>query len=126
MKSAYEILGVPEDATDRQIRIAFRRLSLTLHPDRPGGNAERFKVISAAHALLTDPEKRAALDAALRDERHRAAHPAAPPRLDGFARFMRIAFVVVGSVEAVQRARREREREEQQERQKQRRRETGR
>ena len=126
MKSAYEILGVPEDATDRQIRIAFRRLSLTLHPDRPGGDAERFKVVSAAHALLTNPKERAALDATLRDERHRAAHPATPPPLDGFARFMRIAFVIVGSVEAVQRVRREREREEEQERRKRRRKETGR
>lgn len=113
LMNAYEVLGVPVDATDRQIRIAFRRLSLTLHPDRPGGDAERFKVAAAAHTTLTDPEKRARYDAALRAERFPGPRIATPA--DRFGAFVRLAAGIVGFVELVQRAKREREQEEAQE-----------
>lgn len=65
MKSPYEILGVARTATPEQIRTAYRRLAKTSHPDtnpdKPDA-AEEFAAISAAHALLSDPEKRARYD----------------------------------------------------------------
>ena len=65
MKSPYDILGVAQTATQDQIRTAYRRLAKTSHPDtnpdKPDA-AETFAAISAAHALLSDPEKRARFD----------------------------------------------------------------
>lgn len=61
----YEILGVPRDAKPDDIRKAFRKHAKTHHPDlNPGDKAaeERFKTLSAAHELLSDPEKRAQYD----------------------------------------------------------------
>ena len=61
----YDILGVKPDATQEQIRSAYRRLARKLHPDlNPGDRAaeEKFKQMSAANDLLGDPEKRARFD----------------------------------------------------------------
>lgn len=61
----YTILGVPRDADDQTIKRAFRKLAFEYHPDRnkePGAE-DRFKEISEAYAVLSDPEKRAAFDA---------------------------------------------------------------
>lgn len=113
--TAYEILGVPEDATERQIRIAFRRLSLRLHPDRPTGDEKAYKVASEAHATLVDPAKRAAYDAKIRAERFPSLQPQASTAADPLAAFVRLAVGIVGVVEAVQRAKRQREKEEAQE-----------
>ncbi|TIC80315.1 DnaJ domain-containing protein [Crenobacter intestini] len=66
----YQTLGVARDATDEQIRQAYRRAAMRWHPDRnPGRQAEaerRFKEIGAAYALLGDPARRAAYDAECR------------------------------------------------------------
>ncbi|MGE3541654.1 MAG: DnaJ C-terminal domain-containing protein [Candidatus Tectimicrobiota bacterium] len=61
----YAILGVPRDADEQTIKRAFRKLAFTYHPDRnKEPEAEtRFKEISEAYAVLSDPEKRAAFDA---------------------------------------------------------------
>jgi DnaJ family protein B protein 12 len=59
-KDYYEILGVSKDATDSDIRKAYKKLALQIHPDKnkcPGA-AEAFKAIGNAAAILTDPEKR--------------------------------------------------------------------
>lgn len=64
-KNPYELLGVKRDASAEDIRKAYRRLARKLHPDlNPGDRAseERFKEISAANDLLSDPEKRARFD----------------------------------------------------------------
>ena len=61
----YTILGVPRDADDQAIKRAFRKLAFEYHPDRnkaPGAE-DRFKEISEAYAVLSDPQKRAAFDA---------------------------------------------------------------
>lgn len=58
----YKILGVPETADSASIKNAYRRLSLQHHPDRQGGNEEKFKEISSAYETLSDPEKKRVYD----------------------------------------------------------------
>jgi molecular chaperone DnaJ len=61
----YEILGVPRDAGEAEIKKAYRQLALKHHPDRNPGDRqaeERFKEINEAYAVLSDPERRAQYD----------------------------------------------------------------
>src|SRR5262249_45578889 len=61
----YDLLEVPRDATDAELKAAYRRLALQFHPDKnPGDRAaeERFKELAAAYAILPAPEKRARYD----------------------------------------------------------------
>ena len=61
----YKLLGLDRNATDADIRRTFRRLAKELHPDvGPGDKAslERFKKVSSAYELLSDPEKRRRYD----------------------------------------------------------------
>ena len=61
----YRILGVHLEATEDEIRRAYRRLALQWHPDRNGGSAEaeeRFKEISEAYGVLMDRTKRVEYD----------------------------------------------------------------
>ncbi len=61
----YQVLGVPDTATQAEIKKAYRRLAKQHHPDANAGNAqaaERFKQISEAHATLSDPQKRKQYD----------------------------------------------------------------
>ncbi|CAM9366651.1 unnamed protein product [Phaeothamnion confervicola] len=57
----YEVLGVGKDATDSDIKKAYRKLALKNHPDK-GGDPEKFKEISMAYEVLSDPEKRKLYD----------------------------------------------------------------
>ncbi|NUR53956.1 MAG: molecular chaperone DnaJ [Acidobacteria bacterium] len=57
----YEVLGVGRDATDQQIKSAYRKLALKFHPDRNPGDKtaeERFKEAAEAYAVLADAQKR--------------------------------------------------------------------
>ncbi|WP_455205962.1 molecular chaperone DnaJ [Kaarinaea lacus] len=61
----YEVLGVARDADTKAIKNAYHRLAMKFHPDRnPDPDAaEKFKEISKAYAILSDPKKRANYDA---------------------------------------------------------------
>jgi len=58
----YNILGIPETADSASIKSAYRKLSLQHHPDRQGGNAEKFKEVSSAYEILSDSEKKRIYD----------------------------------------------------------------
>jgi len=58
----YEVLGVARDATQDEIKSAYRRASSAAHPDREGGSAERQQQINDAYAVLGDPGQRKAYD----------------------------------------------------------------
>ena len=61
----YDVLEVARDASDTEIKKAFRRLALQYHPDKnpdDDGAEERFKEANEAYAILSDPDKRAAYD----------------------------------------------------------------
>uniref|UniRef100_A0A8D8Y1Z5 DnaJ homolog subfamily B member 12 n=1 Tax=Cacopsylla melanoneura TaxID=428564 RepID=A0A8D8Y1Z5_9HEMI len=63
-KDYYEMLGVTKESTDSDIKKAYKKLALKLHPDKnkaPGAN-EAFKSIGKSVTVLTDPEKRKAYD----------------------------------------------------------------
>ncbi len=73
MLTYYDMLGVKADASEQDIKAAYRKLVKQYHPDRSGGGAARseedfptFHDVTEAYQVLKDPEKRAAYDRQLR------------------------------------------------------------
>lgn len=63
----YDVLGVPKNATDDDIKKAYRKLAMKHHPDRNQGDGakaaeEKFKEAKEAYEILSDPQKKAAYD----------------------------------------------------------------
>lgn len=78
-KDYYEILGVSRSATEKDLKTAYRKLARKHHPDvNPGDKhaEEKFKEVSEAFAVLSDPDKRAKYD--------RGGHDAFEPGFDPF------------------------------------------
>src|SRR5207245_11507540 len=61
-KNYYLILGITEDANWEDIRTAFRRRALELHPDRSGMERGPFQEVQEAYSILGDPERRRRYD----------------------------------------------------------------
>jgi curved DNA-binding protein len=65
-KDYYDILGVPRNASDTEIKKAYRKLAMQYHPDRNPGKQkwanEKFKGINEAYGVLGDPQKRRQYD----------------------------------------------------------------
>ena len=61
----YEILGVSRNASEQELKAAYRKLAMSHHPDRnPGDHSaeEKFKEAAQAYSVLSDPQKKAAYD----------------------------------------------------------------
>ena len=66
-KDFYDVLGVAKNATDDDIKKAYRKLAMKHHPDRNQGDdtkksEDKFKEAKEAYEMLSDPQKRAAYD----------------------------------------------------------------
>ncbi|MGJ8582160.1 MAG: molecular chaperone DnaJ, partial [Psychromonas sp.] len=64
-RDCYEVLGLSQDATEKEIKKAYKRLAMKYHPDRTKGDTaleEKFKEVKEAYEILSDPQKRAAFD----------------------------------------------------------------
>ena len=87
-RNPYEVLGVKKDASEDEIRAAYRKLAKRYHPDLNPGNKEaeaRFKEISGANDILSDKDKRARFDRGEIDASGAARPEHAYSRYRGFA-----------------------------------------
>ena len=62
MKDLYKLLGVDKSADDNTLKKAYRKLAMKHHPDKKGGDEEKFKDISEAYEILSDSNKRKTYD----------------------------------------------------------------
>ena len=73
----YEILGLQRTATQDEIKLAYRKLSLKFHPDQNQGDqflAEMFKKINEANEILSNPEKRKNYDLSFSSSNSSTSH----------------------------------------------------
>ncbi len=61
-KDYYKILGVQKNASEEEIKKAFRKLAHAYHPDKKGGDEAKFKEVNEAYSVLSDKQKRAQYD----------------------------------------------------------------
>ncbi len=112
-KNYYDVLGVPNDASESDIKSAYRKLARKWHPDANPDNAkeaeEKFKELQEAYAVLSDPEKRRKYDAlgsdwesaarqAEQQRRYRSTRGATTAEFgdDGFSDFFESFFSNIG------------------------------
>src|SRR3954466_5619960 len=89
----YDVLGVPKNASEEEIKKAYRKLAMKFHPDRNQGDAAKdaeakFKEAKEAYEMLSDGDKRGAYDQyghAGVDPNMRGAGGAGPEGFGGFA-----------------------------------------
>ncbi|KAJ7180732.1 hypothetical protein C8R46DRAFT_1070421 [Mycena filopes] len=83
----YEILSVKRDCEEAEVKKAYRKLALALHPDKNGapGADEAFKLVSKAFQVLSDPQKRSIYDRSGSDPEDRSS--GMPSRSSGFQSF---------------------------------------
>lgn len=84
----YQVLGIDKNATEQEIKAAFRKLARQYHPDVHSGSSkaaaeEKFKEINEAYEVLSDPEKRAKYDRLGSNWQH-GQEWQPPPDMDGF------------------------------------------
>ncbi len=58
----YKTLGIDKNASEEEIKKAYRKMAHLYHPDRPGGNEEKFKKINEAYQILSNKQKREQYD----------------------------------------------------------------
>ena len=96
MPTHYEVLGISEDASEEEVRQAYRGLVKVVHPDAAGDPAQ-FRLITEAYDVLSDPARRKAYDRTLRPAWLPA--PPAPRRRHGrYGVVLVVALVVAGAV----------------------------
>jgi len=61
-KDYYQLLGISKNASKEDIKKAFRKLAHQYHPDKQGGDEDKFKEVSEAYSILSDDKKRAEYD----------------------------------------------------------------
>lgn len=71
----YEVLGLTKGASAEDIKKAYRKLVMKYHPDK-GGDAEKFKEVTSAYEILSDPQKKQNFD--------QFGTPDGPPQMQGF------------------------------------------
>src|SRR6202044_2228393 len=84
-RDPYEVLGVARDASEQQIKKAFRALAMELHPDVNAHDPdaeEKFKEAAEANEILSDPERRATYDRYGHEGLRSGGYA---PNFDGFA-----------------------------------------
>ncbi|CAM9354169.1 unnamed protein product, partial [Sphacelaria rigidula] len=61
-RNYYDVLGVPKNATEADIKKAYKKAALKFHPDRPGGDKVKFQEVSEAFEVLSDSKKKQLYD----------------------------------------------------------------
>ena len=74
-KNYYDILQIPKNSTQTDIKKAYRKLALLYHPDKPNGSEDKFKEISEAYDTLSNPDKKKMYD----NPQHSFSFPSGDP-----------------------------------------------
>ncbi|TMW56275.1 hypothetical protein Poli38472_008923 [Pythium oligandrum] len=95
----YQVLGVEKTASELEIKTAYRKLALKYHPDRNAGNEEasdKFKQVSTAYAVLSDPNKRRQYDVAGETGKDMEFESVDVESMGGFGRVVGALFTKIG------------------------------